>query len=91
MSDIGHNSDGAYSVTASELRSFIERIEHLLDEKRDIAEQIKEVKAEAKTHNYDTKAINTLIQMRAKEREQLAEEMAILKLYGDALGMEIFQ
>ena len=91
MADIGHNSDGAYSVTVGELRSFIERTETLLAEKREIAEQIKEVKAEAKARGYDTKAINTLIQMRAKEREQLAEEMAILKLYGDALGMEIFQ
>ena len=77
MADIGHNSDGAYSVTVGELRSFIERIENLLDEKRDIAEQIKEVKAEAKGRGYDTKAINTLVQMRAKEREQLAEDMAI--------------
>ncbi|PRD39843.1 DUF2312 domain-containing protein [Gemmobacter lutimaris] len=78
----------AYEVTADELRQFVERIEHLEQEKKDIAEQIKEVYAEAKGRGYDTKALRSIISMRKKDKDQLAEEEAVLEIYKQALGMQ---
>ncbi|GHC10458.1 MULTISPECIES: DUF2312 domain-containing protein [Gemmobacter] len=78
----------SYEVTADELRQFVERIEHLEQEKKDIAEQIKEVYAEAKGRGYDTKALRSIISMRKKDKDQLAEEEAVLEIYKQALGMQ---
>lgn len=77
----------AYQVTADELRQFVERIEQLESEKREIAEQIKEVFAESKGRGYDTKALKKIVAMRKKNRDQLAEEEAVLGVYLEALGM----
>ncbi len=77
----------AYQVTADELRQFVERIEHLEAEKKDIAEQIKEVYAESKGRGYDTKALKSIISLRKKDKEQVAEEEAVLEVYLAALGM----
>ena len=76
-----------YNVTADELRQFIERIEHLEAEKKDIAEQIKEVYAELKGRGYDGKAIKKLVALRKKNPAEREEEDAILELYKIALGM----
>lgn len=76
-----------YNVTADELRQFIERIEHLEAEKKDIAEQVKEVYAELKGRGYDSKAIRKLITLRRKSADERQEEDAILELYMQALGM----
>ncbi|PTX46528.1 uncharacterized protein (UPF0335 family) [Gemmobacter caeni] len=78
----------AYAVAADELRQFVERVEHLEQEKKDILDQIKEVYAEAKGRGYDTKALRTLIAHRKKDKDQLAEEQAVLDIYKQALGME---
>ena len=80
-------SDKAYSVTADELRQFIEQYESLEAEKQDIAEQMKDVMAEAKGRGYDTKAIKRIIAIRKRDRDDLAEEEAILEIYKQALGM----
>ena len=77
----------AYSVTAAELRQFIERFEHLEAEKKDIAEQQKEVMAEAKGRGYDTKAIRKIIALRRRDKDDIAEEEAVLEVYKAALGM----
>lgn len=77
----------AYQVTASELRQFVERIEQLESEKREIAEQIKEVFAESKGRGYDTKALKTIISLRKKNKDDLAEEEAVLEVYKEAMGM----
>ena len=76
-----------YNVTADELRQFIERIEQLEAEKKDIAEQIKEVYAELKGRGYDSKAIRKLVTLRKKDPQEVQEEDAILELYKTALGM----
>lgn len=76
-----------YQVTADELRQFVERIEHLEQEKKDIAEQIKEVYAESKGRGYDSKALRSIVSLRKKDRDQLAEEEAVLDMYKQALGM----
>jgi uncharacterized protein (UPF0335 family) len=81
------SEQNSYEVTADELRQFVERIEHLEQEKKDIAEQIKEVYAEAKGRGYDTTALRTVISLRKKDKDQLAEEEAVLEIYKSALGM----
>lgn len=84
----GHNSAGdAYSVTADELRQFIERVEQIASEEDDLKEQKKEVFAEAKGRGYDTKTIRKIIALRKKKPDQIAEEEAILNTYMAALGM----
>jgi len=85
MSDI---TSDAYSVTAEELRQFIERFEHLEAEKKDIADQQKEVMAEAKGRGYDTKVLRKIIALRKRTPDDIAEEEAVLDLYKAALGME---
>lgn len=85
MSDT--NTDATYRVTANELRQFIERIERLESEKKDIAEQQKEVMAEAKARGYDTKVMRKVIALRKRDKDDIAEEEAILEMYKEALGM----
>lgn len=77
-----------YAVTAEELRQFIERIEQLEAEKRDLAEQLKEVMAEAKGRGYDTKVLRKLVAIRKRKPDDIAEEEAVLDAYKAALGME---
>ena len=76
-----------YTVTADELRQFIERMEQLDAEKADVAEQQKELMAEAKGRGYDTKILRKVIALRKRKPDDIAEEEAILELYKTALGM----
>ena len=76
-----------YTVTADELRQFIERAEQLAAEKRDIAEQEKEVFAEAKGRGYDTRVLRKVIALRKRKPDDIAEEEAVLEMYKQALGM----
>jgi len=85
--DFKKQSDSAYRITADELRQFIERVERLEAEKKDIAEQVKEVMAEAKGRGYDTKILRKVIALRKREPDDIAEEEAILEMYKEALGM----
>jgi uncharacterized protein (UPF0335 family) len=76
-----------YRVTAGELRAFVERIERLDAEKKDIADQQKEVMAEAKGRGYDVKVLRKLVALRKKDPQEISEEEAVLQLYKEALGM----
>ena len=76
-----------YRVTADELRQFIERVERLEAEKKDIADSQKEVFAEAKARGYTTKVMRKVIALRKRNREEIQEEEAILGMYMEALGM----
>jgi uncharacterized protein (UPF0335 family) len=78
----------AYNVTADELRQCIERYEQLQTEKDDVANQQKELMAEAKGRGYDTKIMRKIISIRKRKADAVAEEEAILELYKSALGME---
>ncbi len=78
---------GSYRVTADELRQFIERYERLEMEKKDIADQQKEVMAEAKGRGYDTKILRKVIALRKRDSDDIAEEEAVLEMYKEALGM----
>ena len=77
----------SYRVTADELRQFIERIERLDMEKKDIADQQKEVMAEAKGRGYDTKILRKVVALRKRDADDIAEEEAVLEMYKEALGM----
>ena len=80
-------NDAAYNVAADELRQFIEQFEHLEAEKKDIAEQQKDIMSEAKARGYDTKVLKKIIAIRKRNKNDVAEEEAILDIYKAALGM----
>lgn len=86
----GHNS-GAYSVTAGELRAFIERWERLETDRKDITASQAEVMKEAKARGYDVKVLRKIIALRKRDRDEIEEEQAVLALYAKALGMDIFE
>lgn len=81
------DANDPYNVTADELRQFIERYEQLQAEAKNIAEQQKEVMAEAKGRGYDTKVIRKIIALRKRKADDIAEEEAILEMYKQAIGM----
>ena len=78
----------AYGIAAGELRQFIEQFESLEAEKQSIAEQQKEVMAEAKARGYDTKVMRKVIALRKRDKDDIAEEEAVLEMYKSALGMD---
>ena len=81
------NNGGSYRVAADELRQFVERFENLEIEKRNIADQQKEVMTEAKSRGYDPKIMRKLVVLRKRDLQDLAAEEAILSMYKSALGM----
>ena len=85
MSDT--DTDATYRVAADELRQFIERFERLEREKKDIADQQKEVMAEAMGRGYDTKVMRKIVALRRRDQSDIAEEEAVLDMYKQALGM----
>lgn len=88
MSDIAEGPGLTSStVSAGQLRALIERVERLEEEKKEVAEQIKEVFAEAKAHGFDVKTMRKVISLRRKDPDERSEEEAMLDLYLQALGM----
>ena len=79
--------DNASSVAKGQLKSIVERIERLEEEKSTVAHDIKEVYAEAKSTGFDVKALRKIIKLRKIEAAKREEEQAMLELYLDALGM----
>lgn len=75
------------NVSAEQLRLLIERIERLEEEKRGIADDIKDVYGEAKSTGFDPKIMRTIIRLRKMEKHQLDEQDALLEVYRTALGM----
>ena len=80
--------DATYRVTAQELRAFIERAERLEAEKRDVAEVLKEVWAEAKARGYDVPILKKVMALRRRSPDDIAEEEAVLDMYREALGID---
>ncbi|MGB1361389.1 MAG: DUF2312 domain-containing protein [Alphaproteobacteria bacterium] len=76
--------------TGQRLRAYFERIERLEESKKEIADDIKEVFAEAKGDGFDVKAMRKILSMRKKDPNDLAEEEAIIETYMSALGMTKF-
>ena len=75
------------SVTRDQLRSIIERIERLEEEKKTIADDIRDVYAEAKGNGFDVKALRAIVRLRKQDENERAEAEAILDTYMAALGM----
>ncbi len=69
------------------LKAFVERIERLEEEKKTIADDIRDVYAEAKGNGFDTKALRTIVRMRKQDADERKEQEAILETYLNALGM----
>ncbi|RFC67779.1 MULTISPECIES: DUF2312 domain-containing protein [Mesorhizobium] len=80
-------TDNAQTFAAGQLRALIERIERLEEEKKTIADDIKDVYAEAKGNGFDTKAIRTIVRLRKIDQAEREEAETILDLYKAALGM----
>ena len=76
------------SVAQDQLRAFIERIERMEEEKKAIADDIKEIYSEAKGNGFDTKVLRQIIRIRKQDHAERLEEEAILELYMAALGMQ---
>jgi len=72
---------------AGQLKSLVERIERLEEEKAALASDIREVYAEAKGHGFDTKIMRQVVRMRKMETSDRQEQEAVLDLYLSALGM----
>jgi uncharacterized protein (UPF0335 family) len=80
MPDVG-------GIAGERLKSFIERIERLEEEKKALAEDIKEVFAEAKGVGFDVKTIRQVLKLRRMDKDDLDEQEALLDTYLRALGM----
>jgi uncharacterized protein (UPF0335 family) len=75
------------SFAAEQLKSIIERIERLEEEKQALADDIKEVYAEAKGNGYDTPTLRQVVRLRKQDTAERMEREALLDLYMHALGM----
>ena len=75
------------NVAAEQLRLFIERIERLEEEKKGIADDVKDVYAEAKANGYDTKTMRAIVRLRRMENHARQEADALLETYRNALGL----
>ena len=75
------------TVAREQLRSVVERIERLEEEKKGIADDIREVYAEAKANGYDTKVLRQVISIRKQDASERQEQDAVRDLYLHALGM----
>jgi uncharacterized protein (UPF0335 family) len=75
-------------VSGERLRSFIQRIEKLEEDKAAVGEDLKEVYAEAKGVGFDTKIIRQIVRLRKMELEKRRENDELLELYKAAIGME---
>lgn len=80
ITDLGGNA-------AKELKRLCERIERLIEERRGINDDIKDVRAEAKANGYDVRTLNLMIKERAMDRHAREEAMALAETYRIALGL----
>lgn len=83
----GHNSGEVGGVSAARLRSFVERIERLNDEKQALTDDIREVFSEAKGTGFDVKVLREILKLRKQDATDRAEFDEVLDLYKRALGM----
>jgi uncharacterized protein (UPF0335 family) len=84
MSDMGHNL-----VAGDELNLLFERIERLEEEKKGIAEDIKDVFAEGKSRGYDVKIMRQVLRLRAMDGDKRQEERYLVDAYASAIGLDL--
>jgi uncharacterized protein (UPF0335 family) len=84
---VRETENAAPNAVANQLKAVVERIERLEEEKKAIADDIRDVYAEAKGNGYDVKALRTIIRLRKQDKTERQEHEAILETYMHALGM----
>ena len=89
MAIIGDNSMNVGGIAGDRLKSFIERIERLEEERRALGADIKEVFSEARGAGFDTKIMRRVIRLRKMDKDDLDEQGALLAIYLTALGMRL--
>lgn len=88
MENNTQNNECRRDATAERIKSYCERVERLEEEKAVLAEDIKEVFAEAKSNGFDTKALKSVIKLRAMDEQKRREEEELLDLYKHAVGLK---
>lgn len=81
------SNGGPAGFAADQLKSFVERIERLEEEKQTLADDIKDIYAEAKGTGFDTKALRHIVRLRKQDKSEREEFFALVDLYMQALGM----
>jgi uncharacterized protein (UPF0335 family) len=81
------SAKAATRFAKDQLKAFVERIERLEEEKKAIADDIRDVYAEAKGNGYDVKAMRAVVRLRKQDKDERAEYEAVLETYMHALGM----
>lgn len=89
MSYDSENMENTSSVSGDQLRSYIERIESLEEEKQNTTNNIKDVYAEAKLSGFDAKILRQIIRLRKQEPQEREEQEVLLDIYLRALGMAV--
>ncbi|MFT8366635.1 MAG: DUF2312 domain-containing protein [Gluconobacter cerinus] len=82
----GHNSAATGGIAADHLRSIIERVERLEEERKALAGDIKDIFSEAKSAGFDVKVIKQIIRLRKQEPAEVEEQETLLDIYRRALG-----
>lgn len=89
MATIGDNSMNVGGISGDRLKSFVERIERLEEERRVLTADIREVFSEAKGTGFDTRIMRRVIRLRKMDKDDLDEQGALLDIYLKALGMRL--
>ena len=84
---VRQTEDAAPNAIANQLKAVVERIERLEEEKKAIADDIRDVYAEAKGNGFDVKALRMIVRLRKQDKAERQEHEAILETYMHALGM----
>ena len=89
MSELGHNSNdpAVGGIAADRLRSIVERVERLEEERKGLAGDIKDIFTEAKSAGFDVKVLRQIIRIRKQEPSEVEEQETLLDIYRRALGM----
>ena len=82
-----HDDPPATRFAKDHLKAFVERVERLEEEKKAIADDIRDVYGEAKANGFDTKALRSIVRLRKLDADERREEATILETYMHALGM----
>jgi uncharacterized protein (UPF0335 family) len=85
--DVKGKRKDATRFAKDQLKAIVERIEHLEEEKKAISDDIRDVYAEAKGNGYDVAALRKVVRLRKQDKDERAEQEAILETYLHALGM----
>jgi len=85
----GHNKTKSFTVSAETLKGYVDRLEKMDEEKKAVADDIKDIYQELKGNGYDAKAIRTIVRERKVDAAEAAEQEAILDTYRHALGMAV--